>query len=237
MSDSTDSTAPVDIELVRPPEILLAHEEVRVFHGGILRTPAGLYTTIGMETLARPAGPRPPAPPLFGQYGVSVTRSGDRFAYSALATTLSAGPMRFTSCLFGHVPDGDLVLDVVLPTIPRRLVLRFDSERHDGSGPALATPPAIVRTEAGVTLWHAGVLATDAGRLTHVEATSADDRALGGAKWDVEHKPLTVTWDDPTPAREAHQRGRDFVSTDSWIAAPHARGTLSCGPLDVARTF
>src|SRR4051794_23750756 len=113
----SESTAPAGIELVRPPEVLLAHDEVRVFHGGILRTPAGLYTTIGMQTLARPSGPRPPAPPLFGQYGVSVTRSGDRFAYSALASTLSAGPLRFTSCLFGHVPDGDLVLDVVLPTI------------------------------------------------------------------------------------------------------------------------
>ncbi|MGW1992389.1 hypothetical protein [Embleya sp. NPDC001921] len=231
----SDSTAPVDIELVRPPEILLEHDEVRVFHSGILRTPAGLYTGIGMETLARPTGPRPPAPPLFGQYGVSVTRSGDRFAHSALATTLSAGPIRFTSCVFGPVPDGDLVLDVVLPTIPRRLVLRFDSDRHDGTGLTLSTPPAIVRTEAGVTLWHAGVLRTDAGRLTHVEATSADDRALGGAKWDVEHEPLAVTWDDPTPAREARQRGRDFVSTDSWIAAPDARGTLSCAPLDVTR--
>ncbi|MGW9207097.1 hypothetical protein ACWGR4_08915 [Embleya sp. NPDC055664] len=231
----SDSTAPVDIELVRPPEILLAHDEVRVFHGGILRTPAGLYTTIGMETLARPTGPRPPAPQVFGRYGVSVTRSGDRFAHSALATTLSAGPIRFTSCLFGHVPDGDLVLDVVLPTIPRRLVLRFDSERHDGTGLTLRTPPAIVHSDAGVTLWHAGVLATETGLLTHVEATSSDDRALGGAKWDVEHNPLAVTWADPTPAREAHQRGRGFVSADSWIAAPAAHGSLHCAPLGVTR--
>ncbi|MYW04651.1 hypothetical protein [Streptomyces sp. SID3343] len=230
----SDSTAPTGIELVRPPEVLLAHDEVQVFHGGILRTPAGLYTTIGMRTLARPSGPRPPAPPLFGQYGVSVTRSGDRFAYSALASTLSAGAIRFTSCLFGHVPDGDLVLDVVLPTIPRRLVLRFDSDRHDGADLALVAPPAILRSANGVTLWHAGVLRTEVGLVTHLEATSSDDRALGGAKWDVEHAPLTVTWSDPAPPREAPQRGRDFVSVDSYHAAPAAGVSLACPPLDVA---
>jgi hypothetical protein len=229
----SDSTAAADIDLVRPPEILLDHDEVRVFHGGILRTPAGLYTTIGMRTLARPSGPRPPVPPVFGQYGVSVTRSGDRFAHSALASTLSAGPIRFTSCLFGHVPDGDLVLDVVLPTIPRRLVLRFDSDRHDGADLALVAPPAILRSANGVTVWHAGVLRTETGLVTHLEATSADERALGGAKWDVEHAPLTVTWSDPTPSREASQRGRDFVSVDSYLAVPEAGVTLTCPPLDV----
>jgi hypothetical protein len=230
----SESTAPAGIELVRPPEVLLAHDEIRVFHGGILRTPAGLYTTIGMQTLARPSGPRPPASPLFGQYGVSVTRSGDRFAYSALASTLSAGPLRFTSCLFGHVPDGDLVLDVVLPTIPRRLVLRFDSDRHDGGDLALVAPPAILSAADGVTLWHSGVLRTEAGLVTHLEATSSDDRALGGAKWDVEHAPLTVTYADPTPPRESPQRGRDFVSVDSYLAVPAADVTLACAPLGVA---
>jgi len=222
------------IELVRPPEVLLAHEEVLVFHGGIVRTPAGLYTTIGMRAL--PSAPRPPQPPLFGRYGVSVTRSGDRYAYSALASTLSAGPVRFTSCLFGHVPEGDLVLDVVLPTIPRRLVLRFDSDRHDAGGLDLVAPPAVVRSDAGVTLWHAGVLRTDEGTLIHVEATSSDARALGGATWDVEHTPLSVAFDDPTPAREAHQRGRDFVSVDAYVPAPATGVSIACAPLGVPVT-
>lgn len=232
-----DDSAPTGgIELVRPPEVLLAHDDVLVFHGGIVRTPAGLYTTIGMRAL--PSAPRPRQPPLFGRYGVSVTRSGDRYAYSALASTLSAGPVRFTSCLFGHVPEGDLVLDVVLPTIPRRLVLRFDSDRHDAGDLVLVAPPAVVCAGADVTLWHAGVLRTGEGTLIHVEATSSDARALGGARWDVEHAPLSVAFDDPdpAPAREAHQRGRDFVSVDAYTSVPDAGLTIACPPLGIAVT-
>ncbi|MFH8385817.1 hypothetical protein ACH4E7_33660 [Kitasatospora sp. NPDC018058] len=232
--------------VIRPPETLLEEPGKRLSHGGILDTPAGLFTVLVFEY------PSPPAhTESVPSWTVYLTEPGTRHAVLALPRAMTAPnhSVHFIACSFGTVPDPARLLMVVqhrdLPRL-QTVDLRTPAPAGHGALSWLAAPGALRGTgPEPARVWHCGLVRTPSLVFTHLEANSDVPDALAAPGWDLSPywsegtpRPLAA---DFTPSRLLHGTltGNDqFSSYDAIFEVPEtaAAFTWTCAPLGLATT-
>ncbi|MFD9685197.1 hypothetical protein ACFWXO_05475 [Kitasatospora sp. NPDC059088] len=227
--------------VIRPPQTLLDEPRRRLSHGGILDTPAGLFTVLVFEHQSPPA--RAEATPSWTVY---LTEPGARHAVLALARALPAPDhsVHFVACSFGPLPDpGRLVLVVQHRDLPhpRTVDLRTPPPRGGAAVSWLAAPGPLPGTGTEpARAWHSGLLRTPSLVFTHLEANTVGPDTLATPEWDLsphrpESRPRPLAADF-TPSRLLHGTatgGDRFSSYDAVYAAPESGApfTWTCAPL------
>ncbi|MET8628954.1 hypothetical protein ABZW30_35335 [Kitasatospora sp. NPDC004669] len=234
------------MHLLRPPETLHDTPGSRLSHGGLLDTPAGLFTVLALE--------HRPVPPLAGSalpWLVYLTLPGNSHGTLALPAIRNDPEygVEFVICRFGPVPDrGGLMLVIRHAFLPRQVGLSLDAPAVPSAQAVLLAEPALVGAAGSgdVRVWHSGVLRVGGLLHTHLEATAERPGLLAGPDWDVSPnrppgtpRPVEVRAEPVGSYRGGTgQTGEQHSGVDALLTVPESDLRLSwtCHPLGITGT-
>ncbi|WP_075734081.1 hypothetical protein [Streptomyces acidiscabies] len=177
-----------DPQLLLPPEVLYRTDQFVVWHTGLVRGPVGAVVTLvvdGVDGTAwedfDPIGPA----------GVTL-RGPDSPGFLVPFQEAEGAARRYrVTGLFGDVDVRGTWVEFWVRELGVH-ALRFVGEPVRGEVLPFAVVPEVLYREAGMVVWHPGVVRGPSGLFVSLEVR-AERGELLGAEWELGERPIGVT--------------------------------------------